>query len=90
MTSVPENFGLPLGICDDRYGSFATFVRCWHVRFAPKSDHGADVPKSTLCADIVEKSVFPTDLIFAEAPVHLSENYLGDLIFDSLFNEQLS
>ena len=33
-----------------RFGSFATFARRWHVRFAPKSDHGADVPKSTLCA----------------------------------------
>lgn len=38
---------------------------------------------------LLKKSVFTIELIFAEALAHLPENYLGDLIFDSLFNEQL-
>ena len=31
---------------DVRFGSFATFARNWHVRFAPKSDRKADLSKS--------------------------------------------
>jgi hypothetical protein len=39
---------------------------------------------------LLKKSVFTNHLIFAEALVRLSENYLGDLIVDPLFNERLS
>ena len=43
-----------------------------------------------LWTDIVEKVRFHDGPKFAEPLVHLPENYLGALIFNSLFHEQLS
>jgi hypothetical protein len=39
---------------------------------------------------LLKNSVFTDGLIFAEAPVRLSENYLGDLIINPQFDERLS